>query len=448
MPPQCSETTLAQFWDSSLAHDQDEVLDTKSLEAKFSTISEIWFSSADDATKADGRFILISSFGNTAGFGHTDALRIRPKTLENLLEVSQLSTYAKRMLESRSLHSSRHLHYDSEGKPDGLTILVRCPPSLKTIVLAMRLRFADRACVCLLFADDASVLHTLRNTCIQQRSLLSRNPLLILTIVYEERKEHYHHWRMNLISRVREAETASGMIPATWAVNFSSERLSKLRDLDEPNLLNHMYAAHAKLYITKESAQWAIRYGELCLELVKLVERYRKERGHPAFFTTPQRTDFEESVQFTMGRWEQSLDLIDHMVQRLQAQINVVHSLITQRDSKVSRQIAEDSKSIALLAAQDSRTMKTIAIVTLLFLPATLTTGIWSASIFQLPETVSWKVFVSTTIGATLVSFAIWFITDRRPLNPPTNPVDEWSKRQPTSPKFYRSVQNSFVSRW
>jgi len=49
-------------------------------------------------------------------------------------------------------------------------------------------------------------------------------------------------------------------------------------------------------------------------------------------------------------------------------------SLIAQRDSKVGRQIAEDSKYIALLAAQDSKTMKTIAIVTLVFLPATLTT--------------------------------------------------------------------------
>ena len=46
--------------------------------------------------------------------------------------------------------------------------------------------------------------------------------------------------------------------------------------------------------------------------------------------------------------------------------------LSSQRDSKINVSVAEDSKLIAASAAEDSKAMRTIAILTLIFLPATL----------------------------------------------------------------------------
>lgn len=45
--------------------------------------------------------------------------------------------------------------------------------------------------------------------------------------------------------------------------------------------------------------------------------------------------------------------------------------MIAQRDSKINISVAEDSKLIAAAAKQDSTAMKTVSMLTLIFLPAT-----------------------------------------------------------------------------
>lgn len=56
--------------------------------------------------------------------------------------------------------------------------------------------------------------------------------------------------------------------------------------------------------------------------------------------------------------------------------ISQAFNLVAQRDSKINLTVAEDSNHVATLAARDSETMKTITVLTLLFLPSTLVTVI------------------------------------------------------------------------
>lgn len=57
-------------------------------------------------------------------------------------------------------------------------------------------------------------------------------------------------------------------------------------------------------------------------------------------------------------------------------------NLVAQRDSKVNLAVAEDSYHVATLAARDSETMKTITVLTLLFLPSTLVTVNFPLTLF------------------------------------------------------------------
>ena len=103
---------------------------------------------------------------------------------------------------------------------------------------------------------------------------------------------------------------------------------------------------------------------------------------------------------------------------RTEAQVQTLHSLISQRDNAVSiqlaeaskttaeaslrdnqslKQLAEDSKNIAAATQKDSAAMRTIAIVTIIFLPGTFTATLFSADFFNLQPT-----------GDTVVSKWIW----------------------------------------
>ena len=57
---------------------------------------------------------------------------------------------------------------------------------------------------------------------------------------------------------------------------------------------------------------------------------------------------------------------------RMQVQISVLYSLVSQRDNRVNIELAQDSRKIAQAAKKDSKIMKVIAALTLIFLPATL----------------------------------------------------------------------------
>lgn len=48
-----------------------------------------------------------------------------------------------------------------------------------------------------------------------------------------------------------------------------------------------------------------------------------------------------------------------------------LYSMISQRDSRVNISVAEDSKKIAAAAKRDSQAMKTVSMLTLIFLPGT-----------------------------------------------------------------------------
>ncbi|KAJ2895597.1 uncharacterized protein MKZ38_006309 [Zalerion maritima] len=79
----------------------------------------------------------------------------------------------------------------------------------------------------------------------------------------------------------------------------------------------------------------------------------------------------------------------------------------------------EDIK-LAAAAARDSQTMKTITVITLLFLPSTLIASIWDAGIFTIEGSASWKAFLGTTISVTAAVFSVWWLwlRERRKKHP------------------------------
>ncbi|KAF2632494.1 hypothetical protein BU25DRAFT_381962 [Macroventuria anomochaeta] len=101
--------------------------------------------------------------------------------------------------------------------------------------------------------------------------------------------------------------------------------------------------------------------------------------------------------------------------ERLQSEITLAYNVITQRDSKVMVEIGAATKS-------DSAAMKTVAIVTMIFLPATFTSAVFSMSFFDFSPGdgtqadewrvsskiwIYWVVAISLT-GLTLFAWLFW----------------------------------------
>ncbi|KAL8660882.1 MAG: hypothetical protein Q9202_006114 [Teloschistes flavicans] len=86
--------------------------------------------------------------------------------------------------------------------------------------------------------------------------------------------------------------------------------------------------------------------------------------------------------------------------------MNLVFNLVTQQDSETNMSIAQATKN-------DSAAMKTIAALTMVFLPATAVSSFFGMAFFNgqggyLTVTSNWWIFLVTTIPMTLMLFLIW----------------------------------------
>ncbi|KAF2230834.1 hypothetical protein EV356DRAFT_579711 [Viridothelium virens] len=110
---------------------------------------------------------------------------------------------------------------------------------------------------------------------------------------------------------------------------------------------------------------------------------------------------------------------IEFLRERSKTQLTVLFNLITQRDATANIELAKDSRTIALASQHDSDSMKTIAIMTMVFLPGTFFATFFSSPWFQwnsspVIQSQFWT-FWAFTIPVTALVFALWFgITKRQ----------------------------------
>ena len=126
------------------------------------------------------------------------------------------------------------------------------------------------------------------------------------------------------------------------------------------------------------------------------------------------------ALQTGLGCLQQSIWALQRSIvtyqDRMSNQLTTILSLISQQDQNVGIKIAEASKTIALEAKMDSSSMKTIAGVTMCFLPGTFVASIfampmfdWRAPFGSVVSDRLWIYFV-VTIPLTLATCAVWWL--------------------------------------
>ncbi|KAK2761198.1 hypothetical protein FQN54_001719 [Arachnomyces sp. PD_36] len=118
----------------------------------------------------------------------------------------------------------------------------------------------------------------------------------------------------------------------------------------------------------------------------------------------------DQELDLCLGREMET----ENLVKRTDIQINVLMSLAAQKDSNVNKRIAEQSKQIALETRRDSEAMKTIAILTMLFLPGTFVSAFLGMNFFDgenghFRSDGKWWIFLAVTIPLTIIVVGSWF---------------------------------------
>jgi hypothetical protein len=131
--------------------------------------------------------------------------------------------------------------------------------------------------------------------------------------------------------------------------------------------------------------------------------------------------DAEQSaLESGLGCVQQTIEALKLSAETYQArmsnQITLILSLFSQEDQSIGIDIAKASKSIAIESKRDSSSMKTLAVVTMVFLPGTFIATFfamplfdWHAPYGQIVDKRIWIYFL-VTIPLTIFTSAVWWV--------------------------------------
>ncbi|KAI0457740.1 hypothetical protein F5B21DRAFT_70352 [Xylaria acuta] len=179
--------------------------------------------------------------------------------------------------------------------------------------------------------------------------------------------------------------------------------------------------------------------------------------------------EFNSTIPSLQRSLNDSSAYVYYLQERVRSQNTVVYALMTHEDARINISLAKASKELAEAAKKDSSSMKSIAIMTMLFLPGTYFAALWAVPSLKWgqPDVIQpdfWWYWVFTG-PSTLLIFAAWFGLHKwgfprpRKLRPgkdgagyealdggspsPTAPVDVYYAPPPPPPATQPSVKYS-----
>lgn len=221
------------------------------------------------------------------------------------------------------------------------------------------------------------------------REECAASPLNILILLYDDFGSRAEEERKVLDQEVVRIE---------WMTVMSSAAITAqvLTDVEYEKLIRDMHNCNTGLIFLSDVINYEIELGQFCFELYDIFEDLRRKAALPDFHSAPEKDNFLHWLKFLLKLSHFRHSQTQALRSRIQSQTNLVsrgvgfvfgglswqywltrrmiklYNLISQRDSRVNFTIADESREIAQAAQRDSKTMRTIAFMTLVFLPSTL----------------------------------------------------------------------------
>ncbi|KAF9638455.1 hypothetical protein BFW01_g9352 [Lasiodiplodia theobromae] len=124
--------------------------------------------------------------------------------------------------------------------------------------------------------------------------------------------------------------------------------------------------------------------------------------------------DIKDRIEGLIAETQCLLHSIDKLADRAALQTSALHTIFAQRDSraniemaKVNHQMARDSARLASAAKRDSSSMKTIAILTTVFLPGTFVSALFSTPLVESDPSQFW-IYWAITVPLTGLVMGLW----------------------------------------
>ena len=240
------------------------------------------------------------------------------------------------------------------------------------------------------------------------------DPFDVLATIFAEFSEIIELKRLAVDHQVLEAEDITGLSPLRRRKTRQPGNLAIQSTLYLHRVSGHMHFVERASSFQNECLGFLLQQHELLTR-----RRLRRDLGsdhHHKINVAAEKARYsmELSASYARTRSRQLLELI----YRIEMQVKTVDNLIAQGDARANLAIAQQSRLIAIDTKRDSIAMKTIAGLTMVFLPGTFVATIFSMVFFQVEQdnkhalkvSPNWWLYVVVTIPLTAAVLMVWII--------------------------------------
>ena len=246
--------------------------------------------------------------------------------------------------------------------PQLLQISVRF---LRNFCLAISISCADRITSALYFDRHEDALSDLVRRMGQRQRIVHTHPLMIMVLLLEQYGTNLQTFRNELDRQLVQLERRLGLNSLFHAPTATSDP-TKLEQLNKD-----VHTCNMGMIVLELKMNFELELARFSRETLDKFEQCCKDSGGRS-------TDAQSLAQISdqIGCLTNRSDLnkaqLQSLLKRIQAQISALFSLIAQRDNSTNIALASESRKLAEAATRDSRVMRTIAVMNLVFLPSTL----------------------------------------------------------------------------
>ncbi|KAF2789724.1 hypothetical protein K505DRAFT_188783, partial [Melanomma pulvis-pyrius CBS 109.77] len=219
-----------------------------------------------------------------------------------------------------------------------------------------------------------------------------------LTILGSAKLNRPEVWHMTLLEHIIGLYDQSVWNLRNWVRSAELDR--RPASAFEPNFVRlHEVARH--LIHSNETLDVAV---DTMKSIRRMIEATQRNENEPAHVSGRSRlNEFCEEMKRIKRRSES-------LGERLKNEINLAFNLVAQRDSQIMVQLSGISR-------RDNSNMRSVAMVGLIYLPATFVTGLFGMNFFQFcgnPGDETWKVsdkvylYWAVTVPLTLATILVW----------------------------------------
>ncbi|KAK8096067.1 hypothetical protein PG999_014089 [Apiospora kogelbergensis] len=206
---------------------------------------------------------------------------------------------------------------------------------------------------------------------------LCRHPLLLPILLFKTHRERIEQYRHDIDRSIvdLERETGFGVAGLLRDVRFQSP------DLDLESALVRLQSQQTEL----ANLAVVLRFSEKCADfLLNSITRL----GQATLVCEQEAiSELEDEMlhllELPRNQVQTSMSQAQALKDRVQSQANLIFSLISSNENKISRFIAEENSKVALSSKRDSMAMKTVAVLTMIFLPGTFVATFLSMPLFD-----------------------------------------------------------------